>query len=46
MRKGIRRYRYARTQELYKKKPGLVAKHVREGVDWMEEGPNPKIADV
>jgi hypothetical protein len=45
-RKGTRRYLYARTQDLYHKNPGLIAKHIRDGVDWLERGIQPKIADV
>jgi hypothetical protein len=45
-RKGTRRYLYARTQNLHKRNPGLVAKHIRDGVDWLEGGIQPKIADV
>ncbi|GJQ68522.1 hypothetical protein Trydic_g17092 [Trypoxylus dichotomus] len=33
-----RQYIYARTQDLYKKNPGLVAKYVREKIDWWEDG--------
>lgn len=33
-RRAQKRYRYARTQELYKKDPGLLAKHVRLGTDF------------
>ena len=45
-RMGTRRYLYARTQDLYRVNPGLVAKHVRDGVDWLAGGARPKIADV
>ncbi|XP_011686439.1 PREDICTED: uncharacterized protein LOC105449135 [Wasmannia auropunctata] len=30
-------YIYARTQELYKENPSLLAKHAREGTSWAEE---------
>ncbi|XP_018319823.1 uncharacterized protein LOC108733232 [Agrilus planipennis] len=33
-RNAYRRYVYARTQDLYKKNPGLLAKYVREDVRW------------
>jgi hypothetical protein len=32
-----KRYLYGRYQELYKKNPGLLAKHIREGIDWIED---------
>ncbi|CAH2020299.1 unnamed protein product [Acanthoscelides obtectus] len=35
--RGNRRYLYARTQDIYKKEPGILAKHVRNNVDWLEE---------
>ena len=36
--KGNRKkYKYARTQELYRQNPGLLVKHVREGIDWTEK---------
>lgn len=41
-----RRFLYARTQELYKKNPGEVAKYVRNGVDWIEGRLLPQSADV
>ncbi|CAH2018675.1 unnamed protein product [Acanthoscelides obtectus] len=28
---------YARTQDIYKKEPGILAKHVLNNVDWLEE---------
>lgn len=31
--RGLKRYQYARTQDLYKKDPGLLARHVRRGSD-------------
>ncbi|GJQ84515.1 hypothetical protein Trydic_g15415 [Trypoxylus dichotomus] len=37
-RRPRRQYIYARTQDLYKKNPGLVAKYVRENIDWWEDG--------
>lgn len=41
-----RRYIYARTQDLFKKNPGEVAKHVRNNIDWVEAPTQPNIADV
>nr|CAI5866823.1 unnamed protein product [Callosobruchus analis] len=35
--RGNRRYLFAMTQDIYKKNPGLLAKHVRNNVDWLEE---------
>jgi hypothetical protein len=35
-------YIYARTQDLYKRNPRELAKHVREGVDWYES-PNEEL---
>ncbi|CAH1995343.1 unnamed protein product [Acanthoscelides obtectus] len=35
--RGNRRYLYARTQDIYKKEPGILAKHVSNNVDWLEE---------
>jgi hypothetical protein len=31
-----KRYVYARTQELYKHNPSMLAKHIREGKNWLE----------
>lgn len=31
-----KQYKYARTQELYRQNPGLLAKYVRERIDWTE----------
>jgi hypothetical protein len=28
---------YGRQKELYKKHPGLPAKYIREGTDWLED---------
>lgn len=36
MRNGSSLYLYPRTQDLYKKNPGLVAKLVHVGVDWLK----------
>jgi hypothetical protein len=42
-RKGKRahkRYRYVRTQDLFKRNPSLLAKHIRERVSWLgKDGP-------
>jgi hypothetical protein len=32
-----KRYRYARTQDLFRKNPNLLARYVREGISWLEE---------
>lgn len=32
-----KRYRYARVQDLFKKSPGLLAKHIRMGTDYTEK---------
>jgi hypothetical protein len=32
-----KRYAYARYQELYKKKPGVLAKYKREDISWLED---------
>jgi hypothetical protein len=34
-RRAIRRYVYARTQDLFKRNPGQLAQHVREDVRWL-----------
>jgi hypothetical protein len=31
------RYVYALTQELYKHNPSMLAKHIREGTNWLED---------
>ena len=31
-----KRYLYARTQEIYKKEPGALARYIREGIPWPE----------
>jgi len=31
-----KRYRYARTQDLFRKNPKLLAKYIREGIPWLE----------
>lgn len=36
-RKRVKRYIYSRTQGLYAQNPGLLAKMVRKGIDWMSE---------
>ena len=33
-----RQFEYAKTQDLFKKDPGLLAKHVRDGTDWVYQG--------
>jgi len=35
-------YKYARTQQLYRLNPGLLAKHAKEGINWTEE-PKPDL---
>ncbi|XP_039303390.1 uncharacterized protein LOC120357295 [Solenopsis invicta] len=35
--KNRKRYKYARTQELYRQNPGLLIKYVREDINWTEE---------
>jgi hypothetical protein len=41
-----RRYKYARTQDLFRKNPKLLAKYIREGVPWLEDDSNyPKPED-
>jgi hypothetical protein len=42
--RAYKRYIYARTQDLYKRNPGELAKHVREGVDWYES-PNEELQE-
>lgn len=32
-----KKYIYARTQDLFRKNPGLLAKYIREGISWHEE---------
>jgi hypothetical protein len=32
-----KRYIYGRTQELYKKNPGVLAKYIREGTLWLDD---------
>ena len=32
-----KRYLYARTQDLFKKNPNLLAKYIREGVPWLDD---------
>ena len=34
--RNAKRYAYARFQELYKKKPGVLAKYIREGISWLD----------
>jgi hypothetical protein len=31
-----KKYQYSRTQDLYKKNPGLLAKHIRNNTNWMD----------
>jgi hypothetical protein len=33
-----KRYIYARTQELFRKNPNLLARYIREGTPWLEDG--------
>jgi ribosomal protein S15P/S13E len=42
--RAYRRYIYARTQDLYKRNPGELAKYVREGTDWYES-PNEELQE-
>jgi len=41
-------YRYARTQDLFRKNPNLLARYVREGTPWLEseDSTSPKPEDV
>jgi hypothetical protein len=32
-----RRYIYARTQDLFRKSPGVLARYIREGTPWLRE---------
>lgn len=41
-----RQYVYARTQELFKKNPGLLAKNVRNKVDWLNQGCGSQMLNV
>jgi hypothetical protein len=43
-----KRYKYARTQDLFRKNPNLLAKYIREGVPWLEDedSNSPKSEDV
>jgi hypothetical protein len=34
--RNTKRYLFERTQELYKKIPGTLARYIRDGVPWME----------
>uniref|UniRef100_A0A1B0CZB4 Reverse transcriptase domain-containing protein n=1 Tax=Phlebotomus papatasi TaxID=29031 RepID=A0A1B0CZB4_PHLPP len=36
-RRARRQYEYARTQDLYRREPGLLAKYVRDGTQWTVE---------
>jgi hypothetical protein len=31
-----KKYLYGRSQELYKRNPGMLAKYVRDGIDWLK----------
>jgi hypothetical protein len=42
--RAYKRYIYARTQDLYKRNPGELARHVREGIDWYES-PNEELKE-
>jgi hypothetical protein len=33
----MKRYRYARTQDLFQKNPNLLARYIREGTPWLED---------
>ena len=43
-----KRYRYARTQDLFRKNPNLLARYVREGTPWLEseDSSSPKPEEV
>ena len=43
-----KRYRYASTQDLFRKNPNLLARYIREGVPWLEDedSSSPKPEDV
>ena len=42
-----KRYLYARTQDLFKKNPNLLAKYIREGVPWLDDlDPSPLREEV
>jgi hypothetical protein len=43
-----RRFEYARTQDLFRKNPNLLARYIREGVPWLEDEDQgaPKPEDV
>jgi len=43
-----KRYRYASTQDLFRKNPNLLARYIREGVPWLEDEDlsSPKPEDV
>ena len=32
-----KRYIYARTQDLFRKNPNLLARYIREGISWLED---------
>jgi len=32
-----KRYRYARTQDLFHKNPNLLSRYIREGIPWLED---------
>ena len=32
-----KRYRYARTQDLFRKNPNLLARYIRKGIPWLED---------
>jgi hypothetical protein len=46
--KRRKRYRYGRTQDLFRKNPNLLARYVREGTPWLEseDSSTPKLEDV
>jgi len=43
-----KRFRYARTQDLFRKNPNLLARYIREGTPWLEDedSSSPKPEDV
>ena len=47
-RRRQRRYRFAKTQDLFKKNPNLLARYIREGIPWLEEEDRgtPKTEDI
>jgi hypothetical protein len=46
----LKRYHYARTQDLYTKNPALLGKHIRNGTNWIDDqapnAPNQEIVQT